>query len=666
MRQICTPPRGINSSLLVAMLSACIAYPPAAAADDPEESNSPLVMPFCVTYTRIAPDHAFQYLRDMTRDLPVGKSLLVQEGKESASLTAAPQRRSPLRGVALFATAQFPFFKKLDFVEVDGQEGARLRAEDRRTQWGANSHLEDRGDGSFRVWNKRVTSFELPASEDISLYTRSEHKAPSGLVSEQVIAERDGKRFLDCEQKFELFFQYSGNVLYESPDPELHMMRLPGIDVLQAVTHADANFGVVYVCNPVPIEVRNTIQSALSNVVATLQQQHDTESIAHHRMRVGATALVAAAADSLITDIESVQLASVPPQPTDHSLQGACHIRAKKGSDTATQFSHLTLASTFSPVLHDNAAVTVHICIHLPDAAEEIISSTLDWLRQTALELYGERQVEAALDILDGFGDLPSCDAFDGILKIGWSKLSHGVIYGGVKLTEHPSLVRNAYNFLLESADHDGMIEKRIRLDIADEFDILSIQLKKETQAAVRASFGATITHVYFANHQGTLWFATGTEQAVEMIRQMISACCSPDAAFRQTPLFTLEADFQRWADFPQNDPAGVAQIPLWLDANEWRFPPNPLADFLGVHSTPSGKPMPLMQRVFTRGGSPAIRCHVTTNDDTMVLEYHIGLAMANYAILRSISAYEKAAEQTRFKLEQAEHTTEESWRNPN
>ena len=195
---------------------------------------------------------------------------------------------------------------------------------------------------------------------------------------------------------------------------------------------------------------------------------------------------------------------------------------------------------------------------------------------------------------------------------------------------------------------------------------MIRIQLPQEVTDDLRSELGTNITHIFLAHQNSCLWFAIGTEKASEIIRASVARCLE-NSIGAKTPLISGRLDMQQWLALPQDDPAGIAQMPFWLDENRWWFPPSPFV--IGMSQIAGETPTPIMTRVFDLGGDQQTSFSLEADEGGLLLNIALGEALANHMLARMISmqesrtqAFQKQQEESMKALEKAK---EETFKNP-
>ena len=234
-----------------------------------------------------------------------------------------------------------------------------------------------------------------------------------------------------------------------------------------------------------------------------------------------------------------------------------------------------------------------------------------------------------------------SQNSFQLLAKIGWTKTSGGVFYGGLQTSENPKLLHSLHHFMTHTGGAPPNVGEMITLSEIDGRSLIHFNLQQEEVEQFAAEIGLRINHAYLMHDGSRLWFAAGAENANDILRQSIDRCNVGGLAYR-TPLLTANIDMQRWLAYPQEDSSGIAPLPYWLDENVWWFPPNPMVvNFIGGLGGESEKPNPIMQRAFDLGGAQQASFTVQADESGILVQAAVGEALANHMLARMIDAQE-------------------------
>jgi hypothetical protein len=228
------------------------------------------------------------------------------------------------------------------------------------------------------------------------------------------------------------------------------------------------------------------------------------------------------------------------------------------------------------------------------------------------------------------------------LMKAGWTKASDGVLYGGLQLNENPELLKNVHYVLLHLPNADEAIEKMMTLEDRLGLQVIVFRFPDDVVEGMRQAIGANITHLYLAHQNSCLWYAAGTENAVEIIRQSVERCTQNTRAAR-TPLISGQLDLERWLGYPQDDPAKITSMISWLDENAGWFPLTPMMMLIGGERR---KPSSLMHRVFELGGDQKANFSLEADESGLLLQVSLGEAIANYMVAGMIDAQEAMMEE--------------------
>ena len=343
--------------------------------------------------------------------------------------------------------------------------------------------------------------------------------------------------------------------------------------------------------------------------------------------------------------------------PDDSSMRGQLRIRARRNSRLAKRLLDMAGESQFAPILSDNAAGTLHVCVQLPKDAEAAFDATGVWLAETMDTEFADdpAMLEAGQGIVSVLNGLAVHRNIEVMVKAGWSEASGGVFYGGVQCHDDPQFLKSVHHLLTYAFRNESGVEDRITLDDSEGMQVIVVRLPEVCTKEIRASIGANITHVYFAHENRCLWFAAGTEKAVEIIRQSVASCVNSSRLAR-TPLASGRIDMERWLSYPQDDPAGIAQMPDWMDENLWWFPPHPFKELFGIGSMgPQGRPSPVMRQVFDLGGAQQAGFALETDEGGILLTGFLGEALANHIVARIMNAQESIVMNYQHAIEESQ-----------
>lgn len=601
--------------------------------------------PIVIGYARnISPARMIDYMKNLTTRLQIGKSFqeqLSSEQQQEQMEQISPKVQEPLYGFAMYMVAGLiPSFETVSFQQVVDEEDARRLVNGRKRQWGENGTLQDRGNGCFMVEYRNVSSFPLPPGADEKQYTNNNSVQQRGYQFSQKVIEKDGVKHVEHSQIITSLFRYHESLLYEANFEELFEMELPTVDAIKSGINGSTDLGFNAYLDRIPIGMRQLGWNMLAAAAGSQMQQQDDEPDSSYTMRKSAGDLGLSLIQAVLFDIDNsdgwAKFASVD----DGSMRGELRIRARNNSELTKQLLGAAGNSRFAPILSDNAAATLHLCVRLPEEAPAALQATATWLTETmGHEFRNDAAMVTAGEALSGvLGSIAEHRNLELMLKAGWTEASGGVFYGGLHLNENPELLRNLHYLMTHMADVAPGIDQMITLEERQGMQLIVIRPPEEGTEEFGASIGVNVTHIYMAHQNACLWFAAGTENASEIIRQSVARCTENTRAAR-TPLVSGRIDMERWLSYPQDDPARIAQMPHWLDENAWWFPPNPMA--MGYIGNQSGKPNPMMQQVYDLGGSQQAGFSLEADESGLLLQVTLGEALANHMVARMIDLQE-------------------------
>lgn len=618
--------------------------------------------PIVVGYARnIGPVRAIGYMKGLTQRLEIGKSMresMENEEQMERVTSTAGKVDEPLYGFAGYMVQSLiPSYETLSFQQVADEDDARRVANARKAQWGDQGSFQDLGNGCFKVEYRSESTYPLPPGADEKQYTSSPQQ-PRGYEFTQQVIEKDGVKMVQHRQVITNLFRYHDTILYEAGFEDLFTMELPTAEGIRSAIDGSTDVGFKAYLDRIPLGMRQLGWSMLSAAAGSQLQQRDDESETSYNMRRSSGDIALALVQSVIFDVDSSDGWARFANAEDGSVRGQLRVRARNNSQLGGRLLEAAGTSRFAPILSDDAAATFHVCVKLPEDAPTALLATATWLNKTmGDEFRADPQMVAGAEMLAGvLTGISEHRNLELLMKAGWTKASDGVFYGGLQLNENPELLKNVHYVLTHLPNGDEAIEKMMTLEDRQGLQVIVFRFPDDAVEEMRQAIGANITHMYLAHQNSCLWYAAGTENAVEIIRQSVERCTQNTRAAR-TPLVSGRLDMERWLGYPQDDPAKITSMLHWLDENAYWFPPTPMMGFGG---TPQ-KPHPLIQRVFDLGGSQQMDLSLEADESGLLLQLSLGEAVANYMVARMIDAQETMMEQQQKNVMEMQRKQEEA-----
>jgi len=632
--------RWLATSLVFAVFSTCVAHA--------QLKGKIAERPIAIWYARdVTPKRMMDYVLALTEKLEIGTSLRAQMNEEQVRGELAgmqPGVEQPVYGVALYmVTGLIPSFETINFQPVVDEDDARRLLNGGKANYGDNGYMEELGNDCFKTGYLSVNSAEMPQGYDESQIAANNNQQNGGWKYEQKIVEKDGKKFIETTNTMTEYCRLFDNVLYKASFEELLVMELPSADNVTSSVSSSNDLGFDAYLDRIPVGIRQLGWNMLTAAVGTQLQQHDNESDTTYNMRRSSGDLGLALTKAVLFDIDNSSGWARFASADDDSLRGELRIRARNNSELTKQLLAAAGLSQFAPVLNDNAAVTVHLCVRFPEEAPVALLATGTWLQEAIDEVSnGDAAMVDVARVLSGtLAGIAEHRNLELLAKVGWSETSGGVFYGGLQVSYNPQLLKSLHYFMTHADNAPPSDAEKITLTEVDGQPVLQLLIPDKEVEQIAAVAGIRITHIYLMHEGSRLWFAAGAENAKEILRQSIDRCNEAGLAYR-TPLFTANIDMERWLAYPQEDPSGIAPLPHWLDGNSWWFPPNPMSvNFIVGFGGDSDKPNPIMQRAFDLGGAQQASLTVQADESGILVQAAVGEALANHMLARMIDAQE-------------------------
>ena len=641
----------------VVMLS-CVMLSGSAVADEaPRLAEQPIVV---VRYGGLYAKSTETYVRKLRDDLGIGSA--VTDALNSEKLKeSVTKRENPASGCLVYlGEGLLPSVEQVVFSEVvDHAEFVRL-INTRSESAGPVSKLDGSGDlysmvltNTWRVEEnaiKPVSSSEVvqePGATADSAEIGVDETPPSssgnvtisigassgtGIVigsnsdqSEGKLIEENGKQFREYSSQSTSYFRFHDGFMFESQTKALHTMKLPSGDSLRQMDNADVNGEVTFHPDRIPMGLRMLGWNALSTAAGAELQQWDGESDVDYAVRRSAGDSGLALVRSAMFDTEKVS-AWLKLAFDDSPVQGEFRISSRNNSDLGRTFREVSsVERRFAPILNDDAAATIYLAAHLPEEWRNVVSAYVASLSEdvTSSPDYSDAERAAQLTWNKSYGAVAEHGNVEICVKLGWSKESGGVIYGGVQLNENPELLA-----AIQSAENDdGELDTQSEMIQLHDMSMLKMLIPADAELEP-----VKLSHVYLANVDSCLWFAVGGENAHEMIHQSVTRC--REAAGRiSTPVFTAAVDLQRWADYPQDDATGLTTLHEHFYDGISSLVSFMADDFMGNPDTDEEEAddshNEVFQRAMSLGGSRDASFTVDTDESGLVARGSVGDAVA-------------------------------------
>jgi hypothetical protein len=365
--------------------------------------------------------------------------------------------------------------------------------------------------------------------------------------------------------------------------------------------------------------------NALSTAAGAELQQEDDEPDLDYAYRRSAGDAGLALVRSAMFDTEKVS-AWLKLAFDESPVQGEFRISSRRNSDLGRTFRDISSAERrFAPILNDDAAATLYLAAHLPEEWRNVVSAGAAILSKEISSSPDVSEAERAV-FLEWSRSIASVAEHGNVeicVKLGWSKESGGVIYGGMQLNDDPELLAATQGVLKDDEELD------VQSEMVQLHDMSMLKMLVLPDAELEP---VKLSHVYLANVDSCLWFAVGGENAHEIIHQSVTRCRA--AAGRiSTPVFTAAVDLQRWADYPQDDATGLttfhqhfySSISSLLSFTTDGFLDNPVTDEKEADDSHNE----VFQRAMSLGGSRAASFTVDTDESGLVARGSVGDAVA-------------------------------------
>lgn len=602
------------------------------------------------------------YITELNDQLQIGSHMMRLMDQQGAS-DAVTRHPNPVTGQMFFMVqGMIPGAEAISFSQVADEADFDRMVRAGQSMAGTNSTLEG-SDGKFKQtinssWREDVT--DRPAKADgaadqgrnsvsigIGLNSSSGTSVQvSSGDNEEAIIEEDGRRYVERTFNMTQYFRYHDGFMFSSTYEDLFNMDLPSGDSLVGAAKDGMDAELDFYPDRIPLGFKHLFWNTIHSTAGTELQQRDEEDAIDYAMRRSAGDIVLEAIRAVIFDVD--QLSSrMTLADVDRPLTGELKFRARQNSNFSKRLGDYTSGrSRFAPILNDEAAFTLHTCVHLPEETQKVITSTATWLKTRLIET-SQGNVDVAIagsEFGDSMEALAAKRDIEMLIKVGWTPSSGAVVYGGLQVDDNPEMLKSLFD-LLTSEHMSQEMADRFSMGVRNQHSTIVMQLPNDGPDSP-----LHITHLFITHVNSCLWFAAGGEDAHDILWQSIERCGASGRRTR-TPLLTGRLDLARWTSWPQDEPTGLAALPYWLDriifagassittvgnAHDVDAAKAKTSDSQST-SAPTPASSELMAKVISMGGTQDANLLVDADESGVLIEGNLGAAVARYVVARGL-----------------------------
>lgn len=608
-----------------------------------------------------------EYIQQLAGSLQVGESILQSAPSQEQLNDSRPDVEVPVNGVSWYMVqGLIPSYETVYFQEVADDADARRLLQANAKMFGPNGRMETEAEGLYRLVSTNSWTMPVPEGQTAEEYVEHANKqyADSGGRSFQQsagIIEKDGEVLIENTYTSNQYYRFHDNLLFNTTFQELWEMDLPTRESLTSNVSSQNDMGFEVFFERIPVAIKQLGWNMLSASAGTQMQQRDGEDVTDADLRRTSIDFGLGVVRAVMFDVD--QASGWLRFATDRELAVRAETtwETRRNSQLTRQLEDISSGhSRFAPILNDGAAATLHGCIRISEDSSELSAAAAAWLQQAIDRATGgdAAMVAAAGQVAESLNAFAEHRVLEGLLKVGWSEGSGGVIYGGLQVDNNPALLTALYRMAVQVPDAPAELTEAFALTESDGIPMIRVTLPPEAVADLVRETSLRPTHLFLAHQNSCLWFALGGENASGMLHQSIARCDSTGLASR-APLLTAHIDVERWLAWPQDDPTGIPGLLLWLDANRFEFPPSPVSQAFMFGRSDTEKPTPLLQRCLDLGGERTGSLTVTADGGGLRASVRLGKSLANYYVARMMDAQESMMKRVQSAAATAQETEE-------
>jgi hypothetical protein len=423
--------------------------------------------PIAVMYAKeINEKSLVKYVEGMSERMGVGKTTTKQMSTQLEKIVVAKAQKPVIGQLFYLVQGLIPSMETISFQSVVDEAEAKTLIESRQKIMGSESTIEEDPNGSYKLVRRWEHESELQPDQKVKEYSNEN----SGFSNKLEVIERDGKRFQKQSGSYTQQFRYQDRFLYSNGSEEFQNVQLPSSQEIFDSLEDDTDVGVKVYADRVPQGLRTLGWSMLSAMVGTQLQRQDSEDEESWKFRQAASNWGLPLLKSLIFDVDYAEgeghLAS-----GRKPIHGQLNLRPRRNSGFIKQLEDLGSGrSRFAPLLRDDAAASVHICLALPPEGQETLNAAADWfIAEESANPEVRSSVTAIVGILH---DVAASETLEVMARLVQSPSSGSVILGGLQVGDRSDLLEN--------------LEHGLRNTLGKEFDLKTEMAQRHGRPVIR------------------------------------------------------------------------------------------------------------------------------------------------------------------------------------
>lgn len=602
--------------------------------------------PFVVMYARDINEKSIgTYAAGISKRLGVGKSVIKQIGSQLGKIVTT-EAQDPIIG-QLFYLVQgiIPSMETISFRSVVDEAEAKEILKARSEMRGNQTTFEELGNGHYKVVMKWEFESELQPDQEVNEYN---NESP-GRSNKLEVIERDGKRIQVSSGSYTEQYRYQDRFLYSNAAEDFTDVTLPTSQEIFDSLNTNNDVGIRIYADRIPQGLRTMGWSMLSAMVGTQLQLQNSEGEESWKFRQAAGKWGLPLVKSLLFDVDDGEgeghLAS-----DGKPVRGQLTLTSRRNSAFIKQLDEMGSGrSRFAPLLREDAAASIHLCLALSPEGRETLHAAADWF--IAAESANSSVRAAITDVVAPLHEIANGHTLEVIARVAHSRASGSVVLAGLQVGDYSDLLIN--------------LERGLRDTMGKELGVDVELTQRHGRPVIQIDIPSTgedspvrISHVWIAHREGCLWIAAGGENAHEMIRSSVKRCGDAGRAVR-TRWLTTKVDLEQWMSWPKDDPTGLATLPNWLDSAE-------SAQLMAlVTSMRTSNPTPLLDKIMALKGSKKAWLTLDGDKSALSIEAELGGPLADWFFARQIDSQERMMEQMRKQQEATVRDAQKAAANP-
>lgn len=521
-----------------------------------------------VWYSKITPASSMNYMREVSEEMGIPQSPLMMLPPGTSSVASSGvmnhKKTDELKGMLMYLTSGLiPTPVTLSFKRVADEKAFRKEVLQRKSTWGPAARLIGNGDRyEVKVDFQQMLSDLSPAKGDDKESAdggdEDKPKARVAIAFSTRISTGDGEpggpppEAPDFSMvSMSTFFRYHDGVMFEAQSmPELHKMKLPGVDVLSLSKkqqsldiYADVDL------SQIPKAYKDVFWNTIKVKANSVLQQYDEEPDEEYALRRSTGDFSMALTRAAILDVDRVRLSmNFADGDNKKPLTADLLVDARRNSNLAKLLGQVSRGvSRFDAIRKQPAPLTIASAWQMPENFRSVLKAMFEKGKfRMAEELADDTDALVAVDdLFNVLSETVDAGAADAIVKLGGDFEKGYALYGGMRVKGADRLAKHlstALNGLPSTPENE------IHVTRENDRDYLSFRLDELSVPALDGNKQLP-GQLHFTVAESCLWFSVGGQTSFDVLKSCIDGINDDEIKEARGPAapFIVDLNLSDW-----------------------------------------------------------------------------------------------------------------------